>query len=170
MGEDVTNVTNFYIFTAFQIEIFKTDVLEKEFEKFQKENLIQILEYGYCQKTACGPWHKKFLASCKYCREKFRKTCHNFNVVKSTLLENSDLIAKDYIENFIKDFLCISDETLKQESFEVTKRVPIEKSHTVKTYSKSEKIRSQVINKNLVNCEKISYLMNRKSRTFYKKI
>ena len=53
MGEDATNVTNFNIFIAFQMEIFKTDVLKKEFEKFLKENLIQILECGYCQIIAC---------------------------------------------------------------------------------------------------------------------
>ena len=117
------------------------------------------------QKTACGSWHKKFLASCKYCREKFCKTCHNFNVAKNTLLKNTDLIAKDYIKNFIKDFLCISNETLKQENFEVK----IEKLPTVKSYRKSEKNRSQVINKKLVNCEKISYTMKGKPRIFYKK-
>ena len=146
------------------MEIFKTDVLKKEFEKFQKENLIQILECG-CQKTACGSWHKKFLGSCKYCREKFCKTCPNVNVAKNTLLENADLIAKDYIENFIKDFLCISNETLKQENFEVK----IEKLPTVKSYRKSEKKRSQVINKKFVNCEKMSYTMKGKPRIFYKK-
>ena len=117
------------------------------------------------QKTACGSWHKKFLASCKYYREKFCKTCHNFNVAKNTLLKNTDLIAKDYIKNFIKDFLCISNETLKQENFEVK----IEKLPTVKSYRKSEKNRSQVINKKLVNCEKISYTMKGKPRIFYKK-
>ena len=117
------------------------------------------------QKIGCGSWHKKFLASCKYCGEIFCKTSHNFNVAKNKLLENADLIAKDYIENFIKDFLCISNETLKQENFEVK----IEKLPTVKSYRKSEKNRSQVINKKLVNCEKISYTMKGKPRIFYKK-
>ena len=117
------------------------------------------------QKTACGSWHKKFLASCKYCGETFCKTSHNFNVAKNKLPENADLIAKDYIENFIKDFLCISNETLKQENFEVK----IEKLPTVKSYRKSEKNRSQVINKKLVNCQKISYTMKGKPRIFYKK-
>ena len=117
------------------------------------------------QKTACGSWHKKFLASCKYRGEIFCKTSHNFNVAKNKLLENADLIARDYIENFIKDFLCISNETLKQENFEVK----IEKLPTVKSYRKSEKNRSQVINKKLVNCEKISYTMKGKPRIFYKK-
>ena len=122
------------------MEIFKTDVLKKEFTKFQKENVIQILECDYWQKNARGSWHNKFLASCKYCTETFCKACYSFNVAKNRLLENADLIAKGYIENFIKDFLCIFNETLKQENFEVTKRVPTKKSHTVKSYSKSEKI------------------------------
>ena len=33
------------------MEMFKTDILKKEFEKFQKENFVEILKY--CQKTAC---------------------------------------------------------------------------------------------------------------------
>ena len=32
------------------MEIFKTDILKKEFERFQKQDLIEILECGYCQK------------------------------------------------------------------------------------------------------------------------
>ena len=65
------------------MEIFKTDVLKKEFERFKKENLVQVLKWGYCQKTAYGSWYKKFLASYKYCRETFCKTCHNFNIAKN---------------------------------------------------------------------------------------
>ena len=50
------------------MEIFKTDILKKEFEIFQKEVLIDALECGLCEKTAYESWHKKFLVSCKYCR------------------------------------------------------------------------------------------------------
>ena len=112
------------------MEIFKTDVLKKEFERFKKENLVQILKCGYCQKTTCGSWHKKFLASCKYCRETFCKTCHNFNIAKNSLLKNADLNAREYIANFIQDFLCISDETLER-NFEAVERVSVEKLHTI---------------------------------------
>ena len=35
------------------MEIFKTDILKREFERFQKEDLIEMLQCGYCQKTAC---------------------------------------------------------------------------------------------------------------------
>ena len=64
------------------------------------------------------------------------------------MLKNADSTAKDYIENFIHDFLCISNETLEtlETDFEVVQRVPNEKSHTVKSH-KSEKNKSQVINK-----------------------
>ena len=72
-----------------------------------------MLKCGYCQKTACQSWHKKFLVSCKYCREAFCKACHNFNIAKETLLKGLDPIGKKYIENFIKDFHCISSETLQ---------------------------------------------------------
>ena len=138
------------------MEIFKT-----KFERFQKENLAQVLKCGYCQKTACGSWHKKFLASCKYRRETFCKTCHSFNIAKNSLLENADLNLREYITNFLQDFLCILDETLGR-NFEAVERVPVEKLHTIKTYHKSEKNRNQVINKKLVNCKKISYSMKEK--------
>ena len=89
------------------MEIFKTDILQKGFEKFQKENVVEILKCGYCQKTACQSRRRKFLVSYKYCREAFCKACHNFNITKETLFKAVDSIGKEYIENFIKDFLSI---------------------------------------------------------------
>ena len=152
------------------MEIFKTDILKKEFERFQKENLVEILKCGYCQKTACESWHNKFLVSCKYCREAFCKPCHNFNIAKETLIKGVDTIVKDYIENFIKDFLCISNQTLEK-NFQVSEvvRVPVEKTFHVKSYHKSDKNRSQVVHKKFDNCEKLSYTLKEKPRMFYKK-
>ena len=128
------------------------------------------MKCGYCQKTACESWHKSFNSSCKYCTETFCKKCHCFNIAKNLLVENADSIAKNYIENFIRDFLCISDQTLSsiENDFNV-ERVPIKETHTIKSYHKSEKNRSQVTNKKLVDCEKISYTFKGKSRTFYKR-
>ena len=106
------------------MEIFKTDIQKKGFERFQKENLIGILKCEYCQKAACESWHNKFLVSCKYCREAFCKPCHNFNIEKETLIKEVDTVAKDYIENFIKDFLYISNQTLEK-NFQVSEVVPV---------------------------------------------
>ena len=47
------------------MEIFKSDTLEKEFRRFEEQDLIKILECGYCE------FHTKFLVSCKFCREMF---------------------------------------------------------------------------------------------------
>ena len=129
-----------------------------------------MLKRGYCQKTACQSWHRKFLVSCKYCREVFCKACHNFHIAKETLLKGLDPIGKEYIENFVKDFFCISSETL-QTNYQVVEivRVPVEKTFNVKSYHKSNKNRSQVVYKKLDNCEKRSYTVKGKPRTFYKK-
>ena len=151
------------------MKISTTDILRREFERFQKENLFEILKCRYCQKTACESWHNKFLVSCKYCREAFFKPCHNFNIAKETLIKGVNEVAKDYTENFIKDFLCISNQTLEK-NFQVSEvvRVPVEKAFNVKSYHKSDKNRSQVVYKKFDNCEKLSYTVKGKPRTFYK--
>ena len=42
------------------MEIFKTDILKREFERFQKEDLIKILQCGYCQNPACQSFQAKY--------------------------------------------------------------------------------------------------------------
>ena len=51
------------------MEIFKTKILKEEFKIFQKEELLNILECNYCQKTKCGWKHSKFQADCNYCQK-----------------------------------------------------------------------------------------------------
>lgn len=82
------------------MEIFKTDILKKEFEIFQKEVLIDALECGLCEKTAYESWHKKFLVSCKYCRGNACKAWRKFRIAKDTFFANIDDMAQDYFENF----------------------------------------------------------------------
>ena len=76
------------------METLKTEILKKEFERFQKEDLIEILECGYCQKTACQSFDNKFLVSCKFCRENFCKKCHKFDTTKEILLKEVDTVGK----------------------------------------------------------------------------
>ena len=80
-------------------------------------------------------------------------------------------MAKDYIKNFIRDFLCISNQTLET-NFQVSEVVcvPVEKTFNVKSYHKSDKNRSQAAYKKTDNFEKLSYTVKGKPRTFYKKI
>ena len=64
------------------MDFFKTYILRKEFEEFQKRVLTDALKCGLCQKTACEDFHRKFLVSCKFCREKQCKPCTKFNIAK----------------------------------------------------------------------------------------
>ena len=91
--------------------------------------------------------------------------------MKKALIEGVDSVAKGYIGNFIIDFLCISNQTLKR-NFQVSQVVcvPVKKKFNVKSYHKSDKNRSQVVYKKFDNCEKLSYTVKGKSRTFYKKL
>ena len=120
------------------MEFFKTDVLRKEFEQFQKEVLIGELNCGLCQKNACEDFHLKFLVSCKFCRVKQCKACKKFNITKDVLFKSLDDTAKEYVNNFIRDFLSLSPESL-QEHYHVTTetvRIPKEKMYDVKSYHK----------------------------------
>ena len=65
------------------------------------------------KKTASQSFHSKFLVSCNFCGENFCKKCHIFDTTKEILLKEINEIGKDYTENFIKDFLSISDQTLE---------------------------------------------------------
>ena len=151
------------------MEIFKTDILKKEFQRFQKEELLEILKCDHCQKVACDSFHKKFLVYCKFCREIFCKSCQKFKIAKENLLSNVDEIGKEYIEKIIKDFLNVSDQTI-QSNYKVNiERTPIQKKFKAKSYVKSNKSRAQVINQTFDDCEKIKNAVKGKSRTFYKK-
>ena len=65
-----------------------------------------------------------------------------FYIAKNSLLENADLNVREYITNFIQDFLYILHETLER-NFEAVERVPVEKLHTIKSYHKSEKVEAR---------------------------
>ena len=103
--------------------------------------------------------------------EKNNGICEKFNIAKDVLFKNLDDIAKEYLNNFIRDFLSLSPESL-QEHYHVTTetiRIPKEKMYDVKSYHKSSKNRSQVVYKKFDNCDKLNYSFKGQKRTFYKK-
>ena len=93
------------------MELLKTDLLKKEFERFQNKILVNVLECGLCQKTSCE-WDKKFFIGCDRCRKVRCQPCISFNIAKDNLLKNLDNEGREYIENFIKDFLNLSNVNL----------------------------------------------------------
>ena len=65
------------------MELFKTDLLKREYDRFQNEVLINVLECGLCQSFSCGESHKKFFLGCDRCRKP------SVNLVKYLMLQNN---------------------------------------------------------------------------------
>ena len=129
--------------------------------------LTNVLECGLCQHNS-NEWDRKFVITCDKCRKARCQACNSFNIAKENLFKNLDKEGKDYLENFIKDFLNLSNETLR-ESFAVTKvKLPRPQNYNVKSYHESKKCRSQVVYKNLDECEKIKYTVKGRKRSYYK--
>ena len=73
-------------------------------------------------------------------------------MAKDVLFKSLDDIAKEYVNNFIRDFLGLCPESL-QEHYHVTTetvRIPKEKMYDVKSYHKSNKIGVKSFIKNLI--------------------
>lgn len=151
------------------MEIFKTDVLKREFEEFKNRILLEVLDCGLCQISSCEN-HNRFFIDCNQCRKSWCGPCKFFFSAKQSLLENLDDNGKTYLENFIRDFLNLSDESIKH-YYGWTKCISISmyikaKTFDVKSYHKN---RSQVVYKNLDNCKKSNYQIKGMKRSYYKK-
>ena len=81
-------------------------------------------------------------------------------------LKNTDEIGKDYLYNFISDFLNMSSSSLQNFFPEVVNKIiiSVEKGFIIKSYNKSEKNRNQVVKQELNNVERITYRFKGKQR------
>ena len=123
-------------------------------------------------KTSCDKnFHYKYKPKCNRCREEFCKNCKNFRISFEMFLKNTDEIGKDYLYNFISDFLKINSLTLQIFFPEMVNKtiISVEKKLTIKSYNKSEKNRPQVVNQELTDVKKINYSFKDKQRSFYRK-
>ena len=139
------------------MEVSKTNVLKKEYSNFTKILILKAMECGYCKKLLYK-WHKKFEVSCNQCRQSRCRNCFEFDNSRNFLLQNLDKNGREYLNNFVVNFLNISNVSLKR-YFSDTEIKVINRSKTflIKSYNKSKKNRDQVVNKQLNNCQKISY-------------
>ena len=65
-----------------------------------------------CEKYSCK-WHNKFLLTCSQCREVHCLSSVTFKSAVETLVKTLDSDGREYVQNFVVDFLQISNETLK---------------------------------------------------------
>ena len=93
-------------------------------------------------------WHKQFLLTCSQCRKVRCFPCVIFKSAVETLVKTLDSDGKKYVQNFVVDFLQISDETLNNLFKIETKLIESRtkpKIFDVKVYSKGKKNRNQVV-------------------------
>ena len=98
-----------------------------------------------------------------------------FKSAVEILIKSLDDDGKNYFENFVTNFLDISDVSFKK-IFDVEKnsfeRKERKKTFDVKVSHKSKKKKekkSQVVMKTLEDCNKIQYISKRRKPSFYKK-
>ena len=98
-----------------------------------------------------------------------------FKSAVEILIKSLDDDGKNYFENFVTNFLDISDVSFKK-IFDVEKnsfeRKERKKTFDVKVSHKSKKKKkkkSQVVIKTLEDCNKIQYISKRRKPSFYKK-
>ena len=98
-----------------------------------------------------------------------------FKSAVEILIKSLDDDGKNYFENFVTNFLDISDVSFKKifdvekNSFERKERkktFDVKVSHKTK---KKKKKKSQVVMKTLEDCNKIQYISKRRKPSFYKK-
>ena len=95
---------------------------------------------------------------------------YNFLISSKILIKTWDSDGKEYVQNFVVDFLQISDETLNN-LFKI--EIKLSESRTkpkpfdLKVYHKSNKSRSQVVMKTLNYCNQVQYISKRRKHTFY---
>ena len=124
------------------MELFKTEVLRKEYEEFNTKLLPAILECSFCNKVSCK-WHFKYNITCNFCKVALCKNCKKINTSKDLLLKLASAETVDYLYNYITDFLNLSEESLKT-YFPEVKVEKIEKTNC-KTRVKSEKCKKQTV-------------------------
>ena len=93
----------------------------------------------------------------------FFQTCHRFNISKRTLLSQANSIERDYLENYIIDLLNINQQTINSFHKEEITRIPVQKKNIqIKSYIKSNKNKTQVINQKVIDYKKINYKLGGK--------
>ena len=153
------------------MELFKTDILRREYKNFVENTLPAVIKCNYCNIDSCK-WHKRFTATCDQCRKERCVNCSCFNLSRNYLFQNADDNTKTFLHSYIMDFLNISNESLECfYGIEKTKQKEKEKicfNGSISTNSSSSSSRSRNNNNNNNNNNnKINFQMKGRKRTVY---
>ena len=82
------------------MEIFKSTVLNNEFDELVKEIILTLEKCGRYDKFFCG-YCNKVSIFCSRCREECCKNCWKFTNSSEVFLNNRDHISKKYVADFV---------------------------------------------------------------------
>ena len=94
------------------MELFKTEDLNKMYEKFVSKTIFTIFDCKYCNMEKCIH-HFLFDCSCEQCRKNRCRKCQIFNTDLEILLNSANKESAQYIFNYVRDFFTCSNETFK---------------------------------------------------------
>ena len=152
------------------MELFATETLKKEYSELVNDILPKVLECSYFNVSSCK-YHTKFNFTCNLCRQLRCRSCFTFNISRKTLLDASNEETKHYLNCFIIDFLNLSDQSIQNFFPEIKlESLNREKNYFKKSYVKSQKNRTQVVNQTLPsNIRTVNFQHGKfKRRVFYK--
>ena len=156
------------------MELFKTDILNKESKDFVRNTLPSVIECNYCNIDCCK-WDSRFHSDCELCKKKRCSNCKCFNLAVTFLLQNVDADRKMYLHNLIIDYLNMSSESLKRYKIvtgthEPKKRVHFDSSclkNEQKIKSNEQRAESSSSKENVKGKRKVSFQMKNSKRKVY---
>ena len=99
-----------------------------------------VANCGPCSQFSCEA-HRKFKITCNQCREQRYSNCCSFKCsIEIILTQNGDKDAKDYLSNFVNDFLNLSELTASFFSIEISKKT-VEKKDKLIMLNVIEKVK-----------------------------
>ena len=94
------------------MEIFKSDILKKEFKDLVENILPSLNECANCR-IFCYQYCSKFSINCAFCRKARCKNCMVYEQSKELLLNTGGEISKGYVANFLVDYLNMTKTSAK---------------------------------------------------------
>ena len=147
------------------LEVFKNDVLKKEYKEFIKETLPKVLNCSYCNISYCN-FHSRFVAFCKKSCSERCNDCRVFNLQMDMLMQAAYVVGKNYLFNFVLDFLNISSESLKH-FYNIESSSDNEKRQFLISWKMHEEHGRKKYTSNVSSTIKYQYQMKKRKRIVY---
>ena len=153
------------------MELFQNKTLRKVYENFVSSTIFTIFKCKYCN-IECCKYHFRYDCSCVNCGIIKCRECHRFNNELDIIMQGASNKARLYIMNFVRDFFCASDITLKYfYGFKDKTNISIEDIHCITWDLKKNTVckKGKLLNLYPKRCLSFIQLIKENTLTNYKK-